>query len=336
MPTYGAHDEEARRVSQVPHALALRSLLFVPGDSERKQAKALTTAADALILDLEDSVDRQQLPAARSHVRELLRARPAGSRPQLWVRINPPAGRLWRDDLEAIFGADRSARTADGIVVPKVSTPGEITLVADHLQELEARCGVGAGSTRLLVIATETPRGVLALPQYPAVLEAAPAAAARLAGLTWGVEDLGTALGVLGRRDANGALTFTFQMARSACLLTAAALGVHAIDSVHVDFRDAPGLKRELEDARRDGFSGKLAIHPDQVVAINAAFAPTAVECAQARRIVAAFAAAGGGGVASLDGQMIDRPHLIQAQRILAAAARTAAERGSTASGSGE
>jgi citrate lyase subunit beta / citryl-CoA lyase len=335
VPTYGAHDEAAGRMSQVPQAVALRSLLFVPGDSERKQAKALTTAADALILDLEDAVDLQQLPAARSRVRELLRARPAGSRPQLWVRINPPAGRLWQDDLEAIFADGTAARTADGIVVPKVSTPAEIILVAQQLQELEARCGTRAGSTRLLVIATETPLGVLSLPQYPAVLGAAPAAAARLAGLTWGVEDLGTALGVLGRRDASGALTFTFQMARSACLLTAAALGVHAIDSVHVDFRDAQGLRRELDDARRDGFSGKLAIHPDQVAAINAAFAPTAVECAQARRIVAAFAAAGGVGVASLDGQMIDRPHLIQAQRILAAAARTAAEAENAVSGSG-
>ncbi len=147
------------------------------------------------------------------------------------------------------------------------------------------------------------------------MLGAAPAAAARPAGLTWGVEDLGTALGVLGRRDASGALTFTFQLARSACLLAAAALGVPAIDGVHVDFRDAQGLKGELDEARRDGFSGKLAIHPDQVPVINAAFVPTAAECAQARRIVAAFASAGGAGVASLDGQMIDRPHLLQAQR---------------------
>lgn len=315
--------------------VALRSLLFVPGDSERKQAKALTTAADALILDLEDSVDLQQLPAARSRVRELLRTRPAASRPQLWVRINPPAGRLWRDDLEALFGADAAGRTPDGIVVPKVSSPQEITTLSDRLTQLEARCGIRAGDTRLLVIATETPQGVLALPHYPTVLGAAPVAAARLAGLTWGVEDLGTALGVLGRRDASGALTFTFQLARSSCLLTAAALGVHAIDSVHVDLRDAHGLNRELDEARRDGFSGKLAIHPDQVAAINAAFAPTAVECAQARRIVAAFAAAGGAAVASLDGQMIDRPHLIQAQRILAAAARTAVDTPGPAPGSG-
>jgi len=306
-----------------PPPAALRSWLFVPGDSERKQARALATAADALILDLEDSVDSQQLPAARGRVRELLRSRPTASHPQLWVRINPPAGQFWRDDLEALLGADAVGHTPDGIVVPKVSSPQEIAMLSERLAQLEARCGIRAGDTRLLVIATETPQGVLALPQYPAVLGAAPAAASRLAGLTWGVEDLGTALGVLGRRDPSGALTFTFQLARSACLLTAAALGVPAIDSVHVDFRDAQGLKRELDEARRDGFSGKLAIHPEQVPVINAAFVPTAVECAQARRIVAAFAAAGGAGVASLDGQMIDRPHLIQAQRILAAAART-------------
>ncbi len=330
MPALGADDGEAGRLSGTPIAAvtppALRSWLFVPGDSERKQAKALLTPADVLILDLEDSVDLQQLPAARARVRELLRSRAAGAHPQLWVRINPPAGQLWRDDLEALLAPDAAGHTPNGIVVPKVSSPQEIATLADHLARLEARCGIRVGDTRLLVIATETPQGVLALPQYPAVLGAGPHAAARLAGLTWGVEDLGTALGVLGRRDASGALTFTFQLARSACLLTAAALGVQAIDSVHVDFRDSQGLARELADARRDGFSGKLAIHPDQVSAINAAFAPTAAECAQARRIVAAFASAGGAGVASLDGQMIDRPHLIQAQRVLAAAARAGSE----------
>jgi citrate lyase subunit beta/citryl-CoA lyase len=313
--------------------LTPRSWLFVPGDSERKQAKALGTAADALILDLEDSVDPQQLPIARGRVRDLLSARGARGM-QVWVRINPPSGGLWRDDLEALFGAGAAGHTPDGIVVPKVSSPVEIVTLADRLGQLEARCAIRAGDTRLLVIATETPQGLLALPQYPVMLGAAPAAAARLAGLTWGVEDLGAALGVLGKRDARGALTFTFQLARSLCVLTAAALGVQAIDGVHVDFRDTQGLKRELDDARRDGFCGKLAIHPDQVEAINAAFTPTEAECAQARRIVAAFASAGGAGVASLDGQMIDRPHLVQAQRLLAAAARTAPAAQGPASGS--
>jgi citrate lyase subunit beta/citryl-CoA lyase len=295
---------------------ALRSWLFVPGDSERKQAKALGTGADALILDLEDSVDPAQLPAARERVRELLRARREGSGPQLWVRINPPQGAIWREDLAALF--DRAAGP-DGVVLPKVSAAAEIVEAADQLTTLETQHGLSRGATGLLVIATETPRGLLSLPQYPAVLGSAQAAAVRLAGLTWGAEDLGAALGASARHDASGALTFTFALARTTCLLAAAALGVQAIDGVHVDFRDAAGLGRSLAEARRDGFSGKLAIHPDQVAPINAAFTPTEAERQHARRVVAAFAAAGGAGVASLDGQMIDRPHLLQARRVLAA-----------------
>lgn len=307
---------------------ALRSWLFVPGDSERKQARALGTGADALILDLEDSVDPEQLPAARARVRELLRAHTEGSAPQLWVRINPPQGASWREDLAALFGpagkhkAGNGRGGPDGVVLPKVSTAAEIVEVADHLTTLETERGMSRGATGLLVIATETPRGLLSLPQYPAVLGAARAAAVRLAGLTWGAEDLGAALGATARLDSAGALTFTFALARATCLLAAAALGVQAIDGVHVDFRDAAGLERALAEARRDGFSGKLAIHPDQVAPINAAFTPTEAERQHARRVVAAFAAAGGAGVASLDGQMIDRPHLLQARRVLAAGPR--------------
>lgn len=304
---------------------ALRSWLFVPGDSERKQAKALGTEADALILDLEDSVDPTQLPAARGRVHELLRAHPEGSAPQLWVRINPPQGPTWREDLAALFGTaakrkgDAGRPGPDGVVLPKVSTAAQIVEVADQLTTLETECGLSRGATGLLVIATETPRGLLSLPQYPAVLGAAQAAAVRLAGLTWGAEDLGAALGASARHDSSGALTFTFALARTTCLLAASALGVQAIDGVQVDFRDAAGLERSLAEARRDGFSGKLAIHPDQVAPINAAFTPTEAERQHARRVVAAFAAAGGAGVASLDGQMIDRPHLLQARRVLAA-----------------
>jgi len=295
---------------------ALRSWLFVPGDSERKQAKALGTAADALILDLEDSVDPAQLPAARERVRELLRAHSQGSAPQLWVRINPPDGATWREDLAALYAGPAGP---DGVVLPKVSSATEILEVADHLTTLETGRDLRGGTAGLLVIATETPRGLLSLPQYPAVLGAAQAVAGRLAGLTWGAEDLGAALGARARHDSSGALTFTFALARTTCLLAAAALGVQAIDGVHVDFRDAAGLERSLAEARRDGFSGKLAIHPDQVAPINAAFTPTEAERQHARRVVAAFAATGGAGVASLDGQMIDRPHLLQARRVLAA-----------------
>ncbi len=293
----------------------LRSWLFVPGDSERKQVKALASKADALILDLEDSVDPAQLPQARARVAALLAAAAAGGGgPQLWVRVNAPASGALAEDLSSVCAHALPA----GIVLPKVSCAREIVETAQALQALEsARSGV-RGRTRLLVLVTETPQGLLALPQYPQELTAAPAAAARLAGLTWGAEDLSAALGATGKRDAGGALTFTFQLARSACLLAAAALGVQAIDGVHTDFRDAAALQRELEEARRDGFSGKLAIHPDQIGPINAAFTPSEAERQRARRVVAAFAAAGGAGVASLDGQMIDRPHLLQAQRILA------------------
>lgn len=313
-------------------SLRLRSFLFVPGDSERKQTKALATAADALILDLEDSVDVTQLPAARTRVRELLRSRPDRSRQQLWVRVNALSSGRLLEDLAAVMGyTGRTAAGAegatlraaadggvpDGIVLPKVSSPREVEEVAHYLAALEASGGRAVGSTRLVVIATETPRGLLSLPQYPDSVTASPAVAQRLAGLTWGSEDLGAALGVTARTDAGGAPTSVFQMARTSCLLTAVALGVQAIDGVYVDFRDGAGLVREIDSARRDGFTAKLAIHPDQIEAINAAFTPTAVEIAQARRIVALFAASPGAGVLSLDGQMIDRPHFIQAQRIL-------------------
>ena len=298
--------------------MRLRSLLFVPGDSERKFARARECGADALILDLEDSVAPAQLPRAREQVARLLGSRRSGPGPELWVRVNAPASGLMRADLLEISAA---GALPEGVVLPKVSAADEIIDFAEYLGTLERGFGRASGSTRVLVLVTETPRGVLALPQYPSALEGT-GALERLTGLTWGAEDLGAALGATGKRDASGALTFTFQLARSACLLTAAALTVAAIDGVWTDLRDAKGLERELAEARRDGFVGKLAVHPDQLAVINAAFAPTAAERAHAQRVIAAFAAAPAAGVASLDGQMIDRPHLLQAQRILAVPAR--------------
>jgi citrate lyase subunit beta / citryl-CoA lyase len=296
---------------------ALRSWLFVPGDSERKQARARSTPADVLILDLEDSVEAAQLPAARRRVAEVLSGAAPESGAQLWVRVNPPDGPLFAEDLSAVCSTAAPA----GLVLPKISLPAQISAVAERLGALERQRGIALGSVRLLVIATETPQGLLSLPQYPQALAATPAAA-RLAGLTWGAEDLSAALGASGRSDAHGALTFTFQLARSSCLLAAAALGVQAIDGVFTNFRDGGGLQNELTAARRDGFSGKLAIHPEQVSAINTAFSPSAAEREHALKVVAAFAAAPGAGVVQLDGQMIDRPHLLLAQRILAAAQR--------------
>jgi citrate lyase subunit beta/citryl-CoA lyase len=289
----------------------LRSLLFVPGDSERKQAKAIATAADALILDLEDSVAVPQLPAARARVRELLTAQ-RDRRQQLWVRVNAlSSGEVLNDLVAVLPGAP------DGILIPKASSAAEVAEVAHYLAALEAREGRPVGATRIIVIATETPRALLTISDYPATLASNPALAARMVGLTWGSEDLSAALGASSKVDASGLPTVTFQLARSMCLITAAASSVAAFDGVHVDFRDGEGLKSEVESARRDGFSGKLAIHPDQVPVINAAFSPTAAEIDHARRIVAAFAASPDAGVVSLDGQMVDRPHLVLARRIL-------------------
>jgi citrate lyase subunit beta / citryl-CoA lyase len=295
----------------------LRSLLFVPGDSERKQTKALASSADALILDLEDSVAEAQLPQARARVREVLVQAPR--RQPLWVRVHSLSSGLLLEDLVAVF-----AGAPDGLVLPKVSSPAEIVQIDRELAALETQEGRTVGTTKLIVIATETPHAVLSLPIFAPVLTAEPSAAARVSALTWGSEDLSAALGASGKFDAAGALTFTFQLARSHCLLAASALGVQAIDGVYVNFRETEGLQREASEARRDGFTGKLAIHPDQIDSINTAFTPTESELARARRIVAAFAASPGAGVLNLEGEMIDRPHLLQARRLLDLAGRTA------------
>jgi citrate lyase subunit beta/citryl-CoA lyase len=241
-------------------------------------------------------------------VKEFLSAHPPGARPsQLWVRVNgPSSGKLFDD-----FGAVMSGGP-DGVVLPKVSSAREVEEVGRQLTDLESQSGVALGSTCLLVIATETPRALLTLGEY-----SPETAGGRLAGLTWGMEDLAAALGALAKTEADGSLTPVFELARSLCLIAAAAAGVQAVDSVRADFRDRAGLEREAARARRDGFTAKLAIHPDQVPIINAAFSPTAAEVERARRIVAAFETAPGAGVTSLDGQMLDRPHLVLARRVL-------------------
>ena len=303
-------------MSATPEGAPLRSWLFVPGDSERKQVKALGSGADVLILDLEDSVALAQRPAARQQAARLLAAGSALAGPQLWVRTSAPHGEGLAQDLEAVCAGPLPA----GLVLPKVSEAGQISALAENLAVLERARGAGTPPVRLLALVTETAAGLLALPQYPILLAASAATRARLQGLTWGAEDLSADLGARARRDAAGAYTFTFQLARTTCLLAARALGVQAIDTVHTEFKDAAALARELAEARRDGFSGKLAIHPDQVAPINTAFSPSAADEEHARRVLAAFAAAGNAGVASLEGQMIDRPHLVHAERVLAAA----------------
>jgi citrate lyase subunit beta/citryl-CoA lyase len=308
-----ARRTDAQESAQVSYNAPLRSLLFVPGDSERKQTRALVSGADALILDLEDSVAAAQLPAARDRVRGFLGAPSRSGGPQRWVRVNSlGSGQLLADLVAVIAGRP------DGVVLPKVSSAREVEEVGHYLSALEAKEGHPVGSTRVLVIATETPKALLALGEYT------PATASnRLAALTWGMEDLSAALGALGKTQEDGSLTPVLELARSLCLIAAGAAGVQAIDGVYADFRDTSGLARETARARRDGFTAKLAIHPDQVPVINAAFSPTAAEVAQAKRVIAAFAAAPTAGVTSLDGQMLDRPHLVLAQRVLELAGRT-------------
>jgi len=300
VPTRRADAEEACLVS------TLRSLLFVPGDSERKQARALTAGADALILDLEDSVSESQLGPARQRVRAFLDAHRDAGTPERWVRVNSLSSGKLLEDLVAVIGG-----RPDGLVLPKVSAPAEVVEVSHYLSALETQAALPVGSTRLMVIATETPRALLTLSGYDAAVQT------RLAALTWGMEDLSAALGASSKTLPDGSLTPALELARALCLIAAAAAGVQAIDGVHANFRDSAGLQREAARARRDGFTAKLAIHPDQVPLINAAFTPTAEEVDYARRVVAAFAATPDAGVTSLDGRMLDRPHLVLAQRVL-------------------
>jgi citrate lyase subunit beta/citryl-CoA lyase len=285
-----------------------RSWLFVPGDAERKIAKGLASEADALILDLEDAVAPARRPAARELVAACLRAHP-GTR--LWVRINALGSPQALADLAAVMPAAPA-----GIMLPKADGAADVVRLGHYLSALEVAAGLEEGRTRIAVVATETPASLFALGGY------APPPP-RLAALTWGAEDLAAALGAATNRETGGAYAAPFVLARTLCLAAAAAAGVAPIDTVFTDFRDPAGLAAEAAAARRAGFVGKLAIHPDQVGPIMAAFTPTAAEIAAARRIVAAFAAAPGQGTVGLDGRMLDRPHLTQAERVLAAVART-------------
>ena len=287
---------------------AVRSFLFVPGDSERKMAKAQASAAHALMLDLEDSVAEARLGIAREGVREFLRQATDRQRQQVWVRINPLDTPRALEDLAAIVGG-----APDGVLLPKCEGVQEVERLSHFLDALECREGVAAGSIRIMTVATETPAAMFALGSYRT-------AGPRLLGLTWGAEDLATALGASSNREDDGRHGFTYQLARSLCLLGSGAAGVPAYDTMSANFRDLDALADEVRRARRDGFGGKFAIHPDQVDAIHAGFRPSEAEIAHARAVVAALQAAGGAGAAQVDGQMVDKPHLTQALQILEAA----------------
>lgn len=288
----------------------LRSLLFIPGDSEKKLGKGDTSGADALILDLEDSVAPPNKSLARAMVREYLRERPHDARPrQLWVRINPLASDLALGDLAAI-----TQGAPDGIMLPKADGPADVAKLSNYLDALEAQACVEGGSIRILPIATETPIAPFRLSEY------ANAGLTRLAGLTWGAEDLSAAVGASTNLDASGEWALTYRMVRSLCLLAAHACKVQAIDSPYVDYKDDTGLRESCRAARAEGFSGRLAIHPAQVAGINDGFTPSAEEVEHARRVIAAFDAAEGSGTVGLDGKMLDIPHLKQARSVLAQA----------------
>ncbi|MFM5917031.1 MAG: HpcH/HpaI aldolase/citrate lyase family protein [Novosphingobium sp.] len=290
--------------------MPVRSWLFVPGDSEKKLGKAAATGADILILDLEDSVAQENKANARVMAGQWLAAHRTsvthGQRQGRWVRINALDTGEWREDLRAVMPGG-----PDGIMLPKSAGPESVQQVAAEIYELEGRSGLAPNAVKILPLVSETAAAALTIPAY------AKATMPRLAGLTWGAEDLSAAIGATRKRDADGRWTDVFRHARMQTLLTAHASGVMAIDTLHADFADAKGLKRAAEEARSDGFAGMLAIHPAQVEVINAAFTPSEAERAEARAIVEAFQSNPGVGTLQIDGKMIDMPHYKLALRVL-------------------
>ncbi|MBM4227256.1 MAG: CoA ester lyase [Gammaproteobacteria bacterium] len=289
----------------------LRSMLFVPADSEKKMGKAASVGADALILDLEDSVAAVRRPVARQMALEYLRSADR-TKGELWVRMNPLDSADALADLAAVV-----AGRPDGIALPKCDGPHHVHQLDHYLQALETQAGIPVGSIGITAIATETAAAPFTLGQYKG--------APRLRILTWGAEDLGAALGASSNKDEHGAYTAPYVLARSLCLFGAHAAGVQGLDTVQPDFRAPDKLLRECNEARRDGFLGKIAIHPDQVAVINEAFTPSAAEIAHAQAVIAAFAANPEAGTLSLDGKMIDMPHLKQAERVMSIARQAGA-----------
>ena len=280
----------------------MRSLLFVPADSERKLAKALDSGADALVLDLEDAVLPARKPVARDMLREWLAAHTDHTR--LWVRVNDlTSGDLLRDLAHVV-----PSRPA-GIMLPKIRGPEDVSTVGHYLDAFETEHGLPNGHIRIMALVTETPLAVLRLgelanQQHP-----------RITHVSWGAEDLSAALGAGDPRTASGEWRPMYVHARSQCLLTAHALGAEALDTIHVNFKDLDGLRKSSQASRYDGFTGRIAIHPDQVPVINEEFTPSKAERAHAKRIVDAFQH--GAGAVSIDGKMYDIPHLRAARRVL-------------------
>jgi citrate lyase subunit beta/citryl-CoA lyase len=284
--------------------MKLRSLLFVPADSDRKFAKATTCGADALILDLEDSVAPGRKAFARDAVKNLLGA--SKSDWQFLVRINPFGTGLTLEDLAAVVRPG-----LDGILIPKVNGAQDVELISHYVDVLEVAAGVTPGHVKLLTVATETPAAMVGLASYMSPSK-------RHVAMTWGAEDLGAALGALTNKEPDGSWTFPYQVARAQCLFAAGAAGVTALETLYADFRDHKGHAASCRIARRDGFVGRIAIHPDQISTINECFTPSDDDIAHARRVVAAFAAQPDVGTIGIDGKMYDIPHLTAARRTLA------------------
>ncbi|MEP9389086.1 CoA ester lyase [Mesorhizobium sp. KR9-304] len=285
----------------------MRSLLFVPGDSERKLEKGFSAGADLVIVDLEDSVAPGNKALARALAPDVIRARRAGG-PLVYVRVNDHATGLTDEDLAAIVPA-----RPDGIMLPKSVNGADVQHLSTKLRVAEIENGLPDGGIRIIPIITETALATLSTATYPN-------AGQRLAGLTWGAEDLSAAIGARTPRDEHKRYTDVFRYARAVTLLAASAADVPAIDTVFIDFRDLDGLRRECAEAERDGFTAKMAIHPAQVPVINEVFTPAAEAVAHAQALVSAFAAAGNPGVVGIDGRMYDIPHLKRAERLLARA----------------
>lgn len=284
-----------------------RSWLFAPADSDRKMEKAAEGPADIAIFDLEDSVAHENKPAARERVADFLRN--AERRQRLWVRINPISTTDAERDLDAVM-----AGAPGGIMLPKSLGRGDVERLSGQLHRLEAEHAIAHGSTKVIALVTETPAAMFTTGDY--------AALPRLAAMSWGAEDLGSALGATQRMDEDGNYLPVFELARSLCLLGAAAAEVAPIETIMADFRDLEGLRQRARLVRRQGYRGMLAIHPAQVEPINEAFTPSDEELAEAREIVALFEANPDVGTIGHKGAMLDRPHLVQAKALLGMAGK--------------
>jgi len=284
-----------------------RSILFVPGDSERKIIKSQDVEADAIVLDLEDAVAQGRKAVAREMIANYLKGGASKPGTKLWVRINPLSDPESLADLAAVV-----AGRPDGILLPKTNGPADVLRLSHYLDALETREALPLGGISILPVVTETAQAPFSLGSYQN------ANLARLFGLTWGAEDLSAALGASTNKEEDGRWSLTYRTVRSLTLLAAKSCGVQVIETLYDDYRDLEGLRKSCLAARREGFTGRFAIHPDQVVIINEAFTPNADDVSFAERVIAAFAAEPDAGAIGIGGKMFDRPHLEQAKKVLA------------------